>query len=225
MENSCLCAIYKSSVSTGFAKQIMLILLILCYNGSVVTWTVVNLTTAKFKPLIFSLSADLGSSLWSLGSYPTENTVSIVIVQQYFDCCLHIRCRGNLFTESLPSIERLLWLRYSGFQASHHNSKINSVRKCFWLKVWSNRKPNSIHTTPFDLQFLKNDMREGIEAIYAYNCKEGWKLSVCEEIWSEDLMVEAAAEGGRDDREGWWGAIATAAWSGLGLMWRGREWV
>jgi hypothetical protein len=32
----------------------MLILRILCYNGSLFTWTVVSLTTAKFKPLIFS---------------------------------------------------------------------------------------------------------------------------------------------------------------------------
>jgi hypothetical protein len=48
--------IYKSSVSPGFAKQIMPILFILCYNGSLVTWVVVSLATAKFKPLIFSLS-------------------------------------------------------------------------------------------------------------------------------------------------------------------------
>jgi hypothetical protein len=41
------------SVSPGFGKQIMLISLFSCYNGSLVTWTVVSLTTAKFKPLIF----------------------------------------------------------------------------------------------------------------------------------------------------------------------------
>jgi hypothetical protein len=29
---------------------------------------------------------------------------------------------GNLFTELLPSNERLLWLRYSGFQASCHST-------------------------------------------------------------------------------------------------------
>jgi hypothetical protein len=38
----------KSSVSTGFAKQIMAILFTLCYSGSLVTWTVIILTTAKF---------------------------------------------------------------------------------------------------------------------------------------------------------------------------------
>jgi hypothetical protein len=52
IENSSFCIIHKSSVSPGFAKQIMPVLHILCYNGSLVTWTVVRLTTAKFKPLI-----------------------------------------------------------------------------------------------------------------------------------------------------------------------------
>jgi hypothetical protein len=46
--------LYTSPVSPGFAKQIMHILLILCYNGGLVTWTVVSLTTAKFKSHIFS---------------------------------------------------------------------------------------------------------------------------------------------------------------------------
>jgi hypothetical protein len=43
---------HKSSVSIGFRGQIMLILRILCYNGSLVAWTVVSFTIAKFKPLI-----------------------------------------------------------------------------------------------------------------------------------------------------------------------------
>jgi hypothetical protein len=63
-------------------------------------------------------SAELGSSLYSLGADPTENTVSIVIAQQFFACCLLIRCCANVFIELLSSNERLLWLRYSGFQAS-----------------------------------------------------------------------------------------------------------
>jgi hypothetical protein len=42
---------HKSSLSTRFTKQMMPILRILCDNGSLVTWTVINLTTAKFKPL------------------------------------------------------------------------------------------------------------------------------------------------------------------------------
>jgi hypothetical protein len=40
------------------------------------------------------LSAGLGSSLYSLGADSTENTVSIVIAQQYLECCLRIRCHG-----------------------------------------------------------------------------------------------------------------------------------
>jgi hypothetical protein len=121
----------KSSVSTGFAEEIMPILHILCYNGSLVTWMVISLTTAKFKPLIFPMfgfnlsytanmilydfcllplqfcyiiteisrsrsllpatrrhahswnraplrpmAIGLGSSLYSLGANPTENTAS-----------------------------------------------------------------------------------------------------------------------------------------------------
>jgi hypothetical protein len=49
-------ALHTSPVSQDFTKQIMPILRILRYNGSLVTWTVVSLTTAKFKPLIFSMS-------------------------------------------------------------------------------------------------------------------------------------------------------------------------
>jgi hypothetical protein len=48
---SSFCTTHKSSVRKGFTEQIMPILRILCYNGSLVTWTVVGLTTAKFKPL------------------------------------------------------------------------------------------------------------------------------------------------------------------------------
>jgi hypothetical protein len=54
-KNSSLCTSYKFSVSTGFAGQIMPIH-ILCYNDSLVTWTAISLTTAKFKALIFSTS-------------------------------------------------------------------------------------------------------------------------------------------------------------------------
>jgi hypothetical protein len=65
-------------------------------------------------------SAGLGSSLRSLGADRTGNTVSISIARQYLVCRLFIRCRGDLFTESLPISECLLWLRFFGFQASCH---------------------------------------------------------------------------------------------------------
>jgi hypothetical protein len=64
IENSSFCTTYKSSVSTGFANQIIHILRILCYNGSLVTWTVVSLTP------------NLGFSLYSLVADPIENTAS-----------------------------------------------------------------------------------------------------------------------------------------------------
>jgi hypothetical protein len=46
-----LCNICTSSVSTGFAQQIMSVLLILWYNGSFITWTVVILAAAELNPL------------------------------------------------------------------------------------------------------------------------------------------------------------------------------
>jgi hypothetical protein len=87
-------------------------------------------------------SSGLGSSLHSLGAAPTENTISIVIAHKYFDCCLFILSHGSLFTESLPSNERLVWLRYSGFQASCHNmlhsggcmATVNYIRE--WQDCW-----------------------------------------------------------------------------------------
>jgi hypothetical protein len=45
-----------SSVNSGLAKQIMPVLRIFCYNGSLVTYTAVSLTAAKFKPLTFPVS-------------------------------------------------------------------------------------------------------------------------------------------------------------------------
>jgi hypothetical protein len=67
-------------------------------------------STAVSRDSLNYSSAGLGSSLYSPGADPTENTVFIAIAQQYLDCCLLIRCRWNLFTESLRSNERLLWL-------------------------------------------------------------------------------------------------------------------
>jgi hypothetical protein len=55
----------------------MPILRILCYNGSLVTWTIVRLTTAEFKSLIFSVS---GFSL----SYTTNMLILMIL----YDFCL-----------------------------------------------------------------------------------------------------------------------------------------
>jgi hypothetical protein len=42
--------------------------------------------------------------------------------RKLLECCLRILCRLNVFTESLPSDERLFYLHYSGFRAQCHNT-------------------------------------------------------------------------------------------------------
>jgi hypothetical protein len=79
-----------------------------------------SFSTASQETLSIN-SAGLEFSLHSLGLDPTENIMSVVIAQQYFDCCLRIRCRENLFVKLLPSNECLLWFCYSRFRLSHHN--------------------------------------------------------------------------------------------------------
>jgi hypothetical protein len=69
--------IHKPSLSPGFAKQIMSSLLILCYNGSLVTWTVVWLTAAKFKPLIFSTSGFASSYTANEGVWWARSCVCV----------------------------------------------------------------------------------------------------------------------------------------------------
>jgi hypothetical protein len=49
-----------------------------------------------------------------------QKTMFPSLSQQYLNCSLFV-CRRSVFTETLPSSERLLWIRYFGFQASCHN--------------------------------------------------------------------------------------------------------
>jgi hypothetical protein len=77
VENPSVCTIYKSSVSEGFWKQITAILLVLWYNGSLITCTVVSLTTAKFKPLVFSMSG-----------FALSHTSNMFILMILYDFCL-----------------------------------------------------------------------------------------------------------------------------------------
>jgi hypothetical protein len=55
-----------------------------CFNSSLVTWTVVCMTAAKFKPLIFPVSLFWYDSvlyyLYSLEGKSIENTVSSIVV-------------------------------------------------------------------------------------------------------------------------------------------------
>jgi hypothetical protein len=79
------------------------------------------------------ISGGLGSSLYTLGAAPRENTV----FYQSLYCSLRIRCRGNLFTESLSSNECLFWL--SGVMSQYKNwwklSKENEYTKQI-KKMW-----------------------------------------------------------------------------------------
>jgi hypothetical protein len=64
-------------------KQIMSVLLILCYNRSIVTWRVISLTAPKFRPLIFSMSG-----------FALSYTVNMVILMILYDFCLFFACTG-----------------------------------------------------------------------------------------------------------------------------------
>jgi hypothetical protein len=76
------------------------------------------------------------SPLYPLCTDHTENVASLLFgsrvysavlwQRNLFDCCFRIRCRGNVFTESLPSNEHLFWFRYSCFRATCHS------RNCIW---------------------------------------------------------------------------------------------
>jgi hypothetical protein len=63
--------------SRGFAKQILPILLILCYNGSLVISTVVTLTAVKVKSLIFPMSGFALS--YTATANHTSNVSSIIV--------------------------------------------------------------------------------------------------------------------------------------------------
>jgi hypothetical protein len=81
-------------------------------------------------------------TLYMLGAYPTENTDSIVIVQQYLNCCMLIRCGRNVFTEMLPISERLLcschnintWHTIS-WQTTLHSAKCNILTQSKMLRI------------------------------------------------------------------------------------------
>jgi hypothetical protein len=58
-------------------------------------------------------------------------------VQQFFYCCVCVRCRGRMFAEPLPSNGRLFWLRYSGFQASCYiASSFKAAQQVLRLSCW-----------------------------------------------------------------------------------------
>jgi hypothetical protein len=99
-----------------------------CYNSSLVTWTAVCLTAAKFTPLIFPVSRFTLSNVDS--TFSTELFFITTLhgpnrkyrSQQLFYYWMCVRCRGYVLNKPLPSTGPLFWLHYSGLQASYHNS-------------------------------------------------------------------------------------------------------
>jgi hypothetical protein len=89
-------------------------------------------STVLSRTLPSSNSSCVKSSLYSLEADPQKTPLPLLLrrrvysttayQQKFFDCCLRIRCRGNVFTEHLPSNGRLLWFHYSGFRASYHST-------------------------------------------------------------------------------------------------------
>jgi hypothetical protein len=70
------------------------------------------------------------------------------------------RCRGNVFTEQLPSHVRLLWLHYAGFQTSCHNTFLQNAVN-FYQTIWRHFPeesiPNSHQHGNHESSSFKND--------------------------------------------------------------------
>jgi hypothetical protein len=95
---------------------------ILCRNCELFRYHLFSIIFhCRLKRLLQLFLSQLWTHIYSLGADRTENTISVDMAQHYSDFCLIILFRWNLFTESLPSNELLLWLRNSGFQASCHS--------------------------------------------------------------------------------------------------------
>jgi hypothetical protein len=119
-------ALYRHmpSVSPGFAKQIMSILLIFCYNGSLITWTVVSLIIAKFKPLIISVS---GFAL----SY-TANMFILIIL---YDFCTPLRPReiaSGRTQQKTPCLQLLFYSMTWTSQGTHIKHRFHSSPAVAW---------------------------------------------------------------------------------------------
>jgi hypothetical protein len=99
------------------------------YNSSLVTWTVVCLTAAKFKPLILLKKLFQFLSLYSLGAAPRKtpfpNNSSIVI-----EVCLPRRCgETSVFPAEISLLTRFLAMKV------YYGSAIPAIRR--HVTVWS----------------------------------------------------------------------------------------
>jgi hypothetical protein len=64
-----------------------------------------------------------------------ESTVSIVIDQQYLDSCMRIRCRGDSFTEHLPSYSPVIADVFTGrYQATAAVHRVTAQQRVYFLR-------------------------------------------------------------------------------------------
>jgi hypothetical protein len=94
--------------------------------------TLIQLVTALHKPLYDTLCLLFSSFLTTVSEAPfwiqlacNPRYIALGWTQQktqpLYNSSIVERCRGNVFTEQLPSNGCLLWLHYCGFQESCHN--------------------------------------------------------------------------------------------------------
>jgi hypothetical protein len=128
----------------------MPILHILCYNGRLVTRTAVSLATAKFKPLLFSLTGN-GSwpSLYNLGTDLRGNTFSIIAYVSVagFIWRLVSHCvTKRVFAAPLPSNGCLCWLKVNTKLNENycHSDMISPLRGQFYVFVFNESGNNLI---------------------------------------------------------------------------------
>jgi hypothetical protein len=127
------CVLYTNPLSVqALQSRSCLILLILCYNGSLLTWMVIRLTTAKFKPLIFSVS-----------SFVLSYAENMFILMILFDLCL-LPAQFWFMIIYILKVESCVW-------TDVHLGKFRVVRRtlfcrcCNWKTEVSAAKSNVGH--------------------------------------------------------------------------------
>jgi hypothetical protein len=120
------------------------------YNGSLLTWTVVCLTAAKFKPLILRILCTAFSSrdiAATLTAQKAQSTIALLLCRDVATvakmCLLRYRLAIVLFAEPFPGNGCLCCLKNSGFQQPYHN--IVMFSGCVTTDgVWIGSRPCSI---------------------------------------------------------------------------------
>jgi hypothetical protein len=118
----------KSCASTGFGKHIMATLYILCYNGSLMTWTVVSLTTTKFYILLTGLCVDspnTASALTQQKHCASVNGDVMSLVKLYWHSPPRAGTPGNTASRSSPIAWRHLCRGDDVFIEPFPNSRLS----------------------------------------------------------------------------------------------------